>query len=283
MRDGSIFISYRREDSAGQAGRLYDRLCEHFGKERVFIDVDTLGPGEDFVHVLDARVSSCSALVAVIGPRWLTSLDENGHRRIDAENDYVRRELAVALKNEIWIIPALVGRAQMPRPTDLPAEISALAQRNALEITDTAFQIGAAKIVEALDAIVAPSAIRSRWNWRLAVVVAVCSSVLALGVVGMTRYMDRRAATVTTPASEPPTATTRLSGSIVPVPKAGRSVKIVVDGEKGDGITNELGQFAFPVKGRDGDTVRLKIYVDGTLLYDDYAMLPGPLTISLRP
>ena len=230
VADGSIFISYRREDSAGQAGRLYDRLCGHFGKERVSFDVDTIAPGEDFVQVLDTRVRSCAALVTVIGPRWLASSDDNSRRRIDDENDYVRHELAVALKEKIRIIPVLVGRAQMPRSTDLPADISDLARRNAVEITDAAFQAGATRIVEALDAILSPhsaapgpmplppadrvletslsptsqvpsavrqhqasrarftiSAIgtRSRWDWRVAVVVAFCSGVLALGVAGV--------------------------------------------------------------------------------------------------
>jgi TIR domain len=67
-----VFISYRREDSGPYAGRLYDRLQAHFGKEQVFMDIDTLKPGEDFVEVLENTVASCDVLVAVIGRKWLT-------------------------------------------------------------------------------------------------------------------------------------------------------------------------------------------------------------------
>ena len=274
--------------------------------------------------MLDTRVRSCAALVTVIGPRWPASSDDNSRRRIDDENDYVRHELAVALKEKIRIIPVLVGRAQMPRSTDLPADISDLARRNAVEITDAAFQAGATRISK-LDAILSPlpphpdrclcpcgsssrdstisditgpSAVRQHQDLALASLFQ--RSELDLDGIGVSRSswrsaqecwrsvwradrsLDKRAATAAGVAPEPQTVTTRLLGSVVPVPNAGRPLKVVVDGERGEGVTNELGRFAFPVKGRDGDTVRLKIYADGTLLYDDYAMLPGPLTISLR-
>ena len=73
-----IFISYRRDDSSGQAGRLYDRLASHFGKDQVFMDIDTLRPGVDFVKVINESVGSCEVLIAVIGKQWLTSTDEKG-------------------------------------------------------------------------------------------------------------------------------------------------------------------------------------------------------------
>src|SRR5215471_14118111 len=92
-----VFISYRREDSAGYSGRIYDHFRDRFGENNVFIDVDTILPGEDFVDVIEQKVASCDALVAVIGPHWSTSADESGTRRIDNPHDFVRLEIAAAL------------------------------------------------------------------------------------------------------------------------------------------------------------------------------------------
>jgi hypothetical protein len=95
---GQIFISYRREDTAGHAGRLYDRLHDRFPQNKIFMDVDTIDPGMDFGAAIEASVSSCDVLIAVIGKRWLTSADEEGRRRLDHPEDFVRREIATALK-----------------------------------------------------------------------------------------------------------------------------------------------------------------------------------------
>src|SRR3954454_18329783 len=106
-----IFISYRREDSIAYAGRLYDRLQAHFGDEQVFMDIDTLRPGEDFVEAIQRTVASCDALVAVIGRSWLMAQDQKGQRRLDDPEDFVRLEIAAALERGIRVIPALVGNA----------------------------------------------------------------------------------------------------------------------------------------------------------------------------
>jgi len=149
--DGSIFICYRREDSVAYAGRLHDRLSAHFGRNRVFMDLDTIQPGEDFVDVLERRVGESDVLVAVVGKGWLDSKDEHGSRRLDEADDYVRRELAAALSRKIRVIPALVAGAHMPKSTDLPVDISALSRRNAIEISDTDFNASVAKLIEALE------------------------------------------------------------------------------------------------------------------------------------
>ena len=152
MDSGSIFICYRRDDSIAYAGRLHDRLVGQFGKNQVFMDVDTIQPGDDFVEIVERRVSSSSVLIAIIGKSWLSLTDARGNRRLDDPNDYVRREIAAALGQQVRIIPALVGGAQMPRPTDLPEEIAPLARRNAIEISDTAFPASVSKLVDALTA-----------------------------------------------------------------------------------------------------------------------------------
>lgn len=150
-----IFISYRREDAGGSAGRIYDRLSMRFGKENVFMDVDAIEPGEDFIEAIEKRVGSCDALIAVIGPKWLNCQDEGGHRRLDDPNDFVRIEVASALKRGVRVVPALVDGAHFPRAEDLPEALAPLTRRNALEITSTAFHPGVDRLIEALEKIVA--------------------------------------------------------------------------------------------------------------------------------
>lgn len=130
-----IFISYRRDDSSGHAGRLFDGLSARFGEEQVFMDIDQIEPGEDFVQVIESAVGSCEILIALIGRNWLASRDESG-RRLDNPNDFVRLEITAALVRGIPVIPVLVQGARMPRPQDLPEDLSALSRRHALELSD---------------------------------------------------------------------------------------------------------------------------------------------------
>jgi outer membrane protein assembly factor BamD (BamD/ComL family) len=136
---GRIFISYRRQETAWPAGRLYDVLVEHFAVEQVFKDVDNIEPGEDFVERITAAVGSCDVLLALIGPQWLTMTDESGQRRLDNPEDYVRLEIEAALKRKIRVIPILVDDAPMPRANQLPASLVALVRRNAVEINPLTF------------------------------------------------------------------------------------------------------------------------------------------------
>jgi hypothetical protein len=134
-RSANIFINYRREDSAGHTGRLFDRLSARL-PGRVFMDIDTLEPGVDFAEVIEKAVGSCQVLIVVIGNDWLRVKDAAGHRRLDDEADYVRLELATALQRSIRVIPVLVQGAPMPRAEELPADIARLARRNAIELSD---------------------------------------------------------------------------------------------------------------------------------------------------
>ena len=138
---GRIFISYRRQETAWPAGRLYDELVEHFPAEQVFKDVDSIEPGEDFVERITAAVASCDVLLALIGPQWLTITDEDGQRRLDNPGDYVRVEIETALTRKIRVIPILVDDAPMPRVNELPATLAPLVRRNAVEINPVAFDI----------------------------------------------------------------------------------------------------------------------------------------------
>jgi TIR domain/Sel1 repeat len=148
-----IFISYRREDSGGWAGRLYDRFSQHFGRDNVFMDIDTIEPGLDFAEVIEQAVSSCDALVALIGRQWLTITDDAGRRRLDNPEDFVRLEIAAALTRKIRVIPVLVQDAPMPRPADLPDDLKRLSRRNALEISDIRFHSDVNRLITVLDSV----------------------------------------------------------------------------------------------------------------------------------
>lgn len=130
---GSIFISYRRSDSIAEAGRVYDKLVEAFGSERIFKDVDNIPYGADFVDYLDQAVAQCDVLIPLIGRSWLTVADSHGNRRLDDPNDFVRIEIASALKRDILVLPVLIGGATMPGPSDLPNDLQSLARRNAAQ------------------------------------------------------------------------------------------------------------------------------------------------------
>src|SRR5580704_15749435 len=137
--DGRIFISYRRGDSQGAAGRLFDQLLQHFKHEQLFLDVDAIEPGTDFIDSIDKQLSNCSAFIAVIGPGWLTAKDAKGRRRLDDPHDYVRIEIESALKRSIRVIPVLVDGAEMPEQAALPNSLELLSRRNAVPIAHHRF------------------------------------------------------------------------------------------------------------------------------------------------
>lgn len=129
-----LFISYRREDSAYPAHSICERLKSHFGKESVFIDVDTIPFGVDFRNHLYEAVSKCDVVLAVIGSRWLDAKQDDGTRRLDDPRDFVRIEIEAALAREIPVIPVLVDQVVMPKNTQLPEALHELAFRNATQI-----------------------------------------------------------------------------------------------------------------------------------------------------
>ena len=141
-----IFLSYRREDSADIAGRIFDHLERRFGRDRLFLDVDAIPYGEDFRHRIDQALSHTGVLLAIIGDRWLDAEDPaSGARRLDDPDDYVSVEISSALERSITVVPVLVGEAQMPRGADLPARLADLSYRNAAEVRsgrDFSFQVG---------------------------------------------------------------------------------------------------------------------------------------------
>ncbi|PYQ57318.1 MAG: hypothetical protein DMF53_23055 [Acidobacteria bacterium] len=152
-----FFISYRREDGSGYAGRIYDHLLQSFGEDHVFMDVDAIEPGQDFVEVIQDAVGSCSALIAVIGRNW-AGVRADGSRRIDDPEDFVHLEVATALERGVRVIPVLVDDAEVPKLTELPARLQALARRNAVRATHTSFRAEIDRLVRALAKIETPAA-----------------------------------------------------------------------------------------------------------------------------
>jgi len=145
-----VFISYRRDDSAGHAGRVHDRLGHEFGADLLFMDVDSIPLGVNFIKVLRDEVSKCEVLLAVIGPNWLNSSDEEGRRRLDNPNDFVRIEIATALQRDIPVIPILLDGAKIPKISQLPKDLRELAVRNGLEVRHTSFHSDMDKLIRGL-------------------------------------------------------------------------------------------------------------------------------------
>lgn len=146
-----IFLSYRRGDTAGHVGRLYDELVRYFGKARVFMDIDGIAPGEDFVDVLDARLRDAAVVLVVIGPRW-AGVDADGRRRLDNPADFVRLEVAAALRRpDVTLVPVLCDGAEMPSEASLPAPLAPLARRHAMVVSDLRWQHDVRQLTAAIE------------------------------------------------------------------------------------------------------------------------------------
>jgi hypothetical protein len=146
----AIFINYRRSDAEGEAGRLFDELTLHLGSDAVFMDVAAIEPGRDFRKAIDQSVSNCSVLLAMIGLDWLSATDAAGKRRLDDPNDFVRIELAFALRRDIPVVPVLVRSAKMPRAEELSEDLRDLAFRNAVELTHARWRSDVQVLLSAL-------------------------------------------------------------------------------------------------------------------------------------
>ena len=145
-----VFISYRRDETAAYTGRLYDTISEHVGKDRVFMDLDKIPGGVDFVVAMKRAIDSAQAMIVVIGPRWLTIALRNGRPRIQDPSDFVHQELALGLQRGIRIFPVLVGGATMPLEAYLPDGLKRLAVYNAIDITDSRWNHDVGRLIDDL-------------------------------------------------------------------------------------------------------------------------------------
>jgi hypothetical protein len=148
---GKIFISYRRDDAAGDARGIRDALARAFGKSNVFMDVDNLLAGQRFDKELEKALSQCDVLIAVIGPRWMELLPARAQA---SEGDYVRDEIAAALKRGIVVIPVRVGQEgklpPLPRRDELPDDIRNLLLHQRHDVTHERFRRDVADLAAAI-------------------------------------------------------------------------------------------------------------------------------------
>jgi hypothetical protein len=221
---GSIFLSYRREDTEGQAGRLYDDLVAVFGSESVFMDVAAIQPGRDFRKSIDQSLNSCGVFLSLIGKSWLTAKDTSGQRRLDDPADFVRIETGAALKRDIPVIPVLVQGASAPKPDQLPDDLKELAFRNAVELTHPRWNSDIQVLIEALRPYISqpvdkpkpePERVQTGNKLRATKFLALIA-VLLLIVIGLAFFF--RVKKVVDKPANPPAATTKTSAAVdVPV------------------------------------------------------------------
>jgi hypothetical protein len=183
-----IFISYRRDDQPGFAGRLADSLSTAFGADYVFRDIEDIHPGEDFVVALRNHLESIDAMLVMIGPAWLTE-SRNGVRRLDEAQDFVRLEIKAGLESGKPVIPVLVGGAAMPAEADLPPELAGLARRQAVVLSDIGWRDDVERLVSSLGTLLPDKAGPAKNKRRGLLIVAGLAILVLLGVFALPRLL----------------------------------------------------------------------------------------------
>jgi hypothetical protein len=221
------FISYRRDDAAGYAGRLHESLERRFGTSQVFRDVDTLQPGQDFVNAINTRLSACRVMIVIIGREWLDTRNAAGARRLDDPLDFVRLEVAAGLRRpDVLVVPVLVEGASMPAASQLPENLRPLARRHAVSVRDETWDADVDRLVAAVDKVLpSPSApttgIRVPNARRLGVAAAAIALVvlliLWLSSSGGPGSNDAASSTGEPPAAAPSTSASPAGSSAGPV------------------------------------------------------------------
>lgn len=290
---GRIFVSYRRQDTSGIAGRLHDRLAERFGARRVFIDVDSIEPGLDFAESIERAVDASEVLLAVIGPQWLTITDEVGHRRLDDSDDVVRLEIEAALRRGIRVVPLLVEGARMPRRQELPESLGSLAHRHGLTLRHESFHDDSARLLKALDKILAeeqpkpdddrppPGPSRANRFWRrigrrgqVLVVVVLAVAILGLLVLQLpiSRFSGSETPETSVPAAGGATTTTLDKGRL----KSTMLQAVVVPFEDSCSIQEDVDPILtgslliLDCESNGIDVVRFGLFADRAALLDAY-------------
>jgi hypothetical protein len=272
MASGNAFISYRREDTSGYAGRLYDRLNARF-PERVFMDVTRLDPGVDFVDEIQRAVGSCQALIVLIGKNW--AVDDDGTNRLQEPQDFVRLEVGHALERKIRVIPVLVGAATLPAPEKLPPELTPLLRRQALKLDDAAFDYGVSELVEVLEKELglAPTSARTpvreqpiakpagKWRKLMWIAAGVFGAFFALAIIGALIEPTPEPAPAPAPAPTPNPLDDQRGGPVVPVdPRPAPAPTPVVR----PAAFNPVGTWGIAVDEGEPDLFTLDVKPDGT-------------------
>lgn len=216
---GGIFISYRRGDTGGHAGRLYDDLVDHFGRNKVFRDIDALQSqlGLDFTEALDRALEASDVVLVLIGPNWLGIGGSDGTRRLDNPEDILHQEISRALARPMTrVIPVLLGGAAMPPSADLPAPLKPLARRQAIDISDRRWSFDVAQLIAAIEPLVGsqtPATPGASGSNRGAIATVIAVLLVAAGVGGLFAFDILPPGNDTTPTPEPsPTELARGNG-----------------------------------------------------------------------
>lgn len=162
-----VFLSYRREDASGHAGRLYDILAARYGGAQVFMDIDAIPLGSEFRETINRAVASCDVLIALIGRDWLEARDADGRRRLDDPDDFVRREIEAALAAGVVVVPASVQGAEFPQADALPDSLVPLTRRQGFQLSDSGWQDDVQRLVRRLEAVSAEQRAGARAAERL--------------------------------------------------------------------------------------------------------------------
>ncbi len=145
-----IFISYRRDDSRHVAGRLADDLASAFGAESIFRDIEGISLGLDFTQALDTALASCSVMLVLIGPNWLTIQNAQGQRRLDLPEDWIRQEIATALRRNVRVVPVLIEGTPLPQVSDLPDDLKPLVRRQSMDLSDARWRGDLQRLIDTL-------------------------------------------------------------------------------------------------------------------------------------
>jgi hypothetical protein len=259
-----VFISYRREDSSGYAGRLFDILSVRFGRDNTYMDLDTIKGGDNFEAVIEDKIGQCDALLAVIGERWSTITTDDGRRRLDMPGDFVRLEIGKALARGVRVIPVLVGGASMPRKDDLPEDLRPLCLHQAMDLRDAHFHADSDLLIDLLGQTL-PVDNRSQKLKSVrttAKIAFVAVAALVLAAVPLFRHWS--------PAGQaPPDA-------------AGQTRVVPIDRPTAKGPTNVAGKWTATVKYDWGDTYTetFNFEVDGSELSGTASLLQHDRAIS---
>lgn len=178
-----IYLSYRRMDAPGYAGRLFDHLSRHFGRRSVFMDIDGIAGGREFARVIESALNACDAVLVLIGKNWADCTGPDGRRRLDDPEDWVRLEVAAALRRDVLVIPVLIDGARLPEPTSLPEELRALCGRQSRDLSDLRWSHDVGVLVKDLGEVVRAANKRLR---RLAGLTIILAALLGMALTGRT-------------------------------------------------------------------------------------------------
>ena len=294
---GSIFLSYRREDSEGQAGRLYDDLVAAFGSDSVFMDVAAIQPGRDFRKSIDQSLNSCGVFLSLIGKSWLTAKDTSGQRRLDDPADFVRIETGAALKRDIPVVPVLVQGASAPKPDQLPDDLKELAFRNAVELTHPRWDSDIQVLINALRPHIAQSSpkheserARPESKLRTTKSIAAIAVLLVIGI-GLVLYLRPVRKVVDNPANRADTTTAAVADSPAPEPIKRSPEEVVSSPDTTNAASVGVEDFALVARQEpladNPKRYTFTLSIDAPTIVDDisrvhYDLVYGPNPLSLE-